>query len=386
MSIGKAKLLQSKLPDVGTTIFAVMTKMANDHGAINLSQGFPDFEVSKELIDGIYKSMLEGKNQYAPMPGLPQLKTGIQSMIRNSYGHNPDPDSEITVTAGATEAIFSSLMALVNTGDEVIMFDPAYDCYDPAVKLAGGISVHIPLTQPDFHIDWDRVRKSITPNTRLIMINSPQNPSGAVLSESDLDELEKVIADNDILVLSDEVYEHIIFDGIKHQSILRRESLRENGLAIFSFGKTFHATGWKVGYVISPEFITSEVRKVHQFLTYSVNTPMQWGLAAYAENPKNYLNLPAFYQEKRDKFLNLIKDSRFTPVPCHGTYFQLLSYSGIDSIPEMQMAEELTKKHGLASIPVSAFYADRQENNLLRFCFAKNDDTLQQAAEILCKI
>ena len=386
MKIAKSKLLRSKLPDVGTSIFAVMTKMANDHGAINLSQGFPDFEVSKELIEGIYTSMKEGKNQYAPMPGLPQLKTSIQSMIRNSYKYDADPESEITVTAGATEAIFSSLMALVNSGDEVIMFDPAYDCYDPAVKLAGGVPVHIPLAQPDFHIDWDLVRKSITSNTRVIMINSPQNPSGAVLSEPDLDELEKVIVENDILVISDEVYEHIIFDGIKHQSILNRESLRENGLAIFSFGKTFHATGWKVGYVISPEFITGEVRKVHQFLTYSVNTPVQWGLAAYAENPKNYLDLPAFYQEKRDKFLHLIKDSRFKPVPCHGTYFQLLSYSGIDSVKEMEMAEKLTKVHGLASIPVSAFYADRQENNLLRFCFAKNNNTLQKAAEILCRI
>lgn len=386
MSISKDIQINSKLPDVGTTIFAIMSKMANDYGAINLSQGFPDFEVSSQLIESIHQAMIDGKNQYAPMPGLPKLKDSIQKMISGSYSHNADPDTEITVTAGATEAIFCSIMALINKDEEVILFDPAYDCYDPAIRLAGGIPVHIPLVQPDFHIDWDLVKEKINSRTKMIMINTPQNPSGAVLSEEDLDMLEQIVEANDLILLSDEVYEHIIFDGIKHQSILRRPALREKGLAIYSFGKTFHATGWKVGYIVSPWPFTQEIRKVHQFLTYSVNTPVQWGLAAYAENPANYLSLPSFYQEKRDKFLELIKDSRFKPVPCHGTYFQLLSYAEIDTIPEMEMAEKITKEHGVASIPVSVFYQDKQDNHLLRFCFAKNDETLQKAAEILCKI
>jgi len=277
-------------------------------------------------------------------------------------------------------------MALVHAGEEVILFDPAYDSYDPAIRLAGGIPVHIPLTQPDFSIDWEQVRKSITDKTKLIMINTPHNPSGAVLTSDDLNELEKIVEDFGILVVSDEVYEHIIFDGIKHQSILRRENLRENGLAIFSFGKTFHATGWKVGYVVAPEAVIREIRKVHQFVAYSVCTPVQWGLAEYAKDPQHFLNLPAFYQEKRDIFLNLIKDSRFEPVPCHGTYFQLLSYKNIENIPEIEMAEKLTKEFGVASIPVSVFYKDKQDNHLLRFCFAKNNNTLQRAAEILCRI
>lgn len=386
MSIGKAARITSKLPDVGTTIFAVMSKMATDHGAINLSQGFPDFDVSPELIDGIYAAMKEGRNQYAPMPGVPDLRNSIAEMTQTSYGFSPNRDTEVTITDGATEAIFASLMGLVHAGEEVILFDPAYDSYDPAIRLAGGIPVHIPLTQPDFSIDWDRVRKSINDKTKLIMINTPQNPSGAVLAEVDLDELEKIVDDFGILVLSDEVYEHIIFDGIQHQSILRRENLRENGLAIFSFGKTFHATGWKVGYVIAPESIITEIRKVHQFVAYSVCTPVQWGLAEYAKDPNHFLSLPKFYQEKRDLFLQLIQNSRFEPVPCHGTYFQLLSYRNIDTIPEMEMAEKLTKEFGVASIPVSVFYDDKQDNQLLRFCFAKNNNTLEKAAEILCRI
>jgi len=386
MSIEKALQITSKLPDVGTTIFAVMSKMAADHGAINLSQGFPDFDVSKELIDSIYSAMQAGKNQYAPMPGIPELRESIAGMVKTSYGFSPDPNSEVTITDGATEALFASLMGLVHPGEEVILFDPAYDSYDPAIRLAGGLPIHIPLTQPDFSIDWDRVRETITDKTRLIMINSPHNPSGAVLTEGDLDKLERIVDEYGILVLSDEVYEHIIFDDIMHQSILKRASLRENGLAIFSFGKTFHATGWKVGYVVAPAIIINEIRKVHQFVAYSVCTPIQWGLAEYAKNPENFLSLPKFYQEKRDRFLHLIKDSRFEPVPCHGTYFQLLSYRNIETIPEMEMAEKLTKEFGVASIPVSVFYKDKQDNHLLRFCFAKNENTLEKAAEILCKI
>ncbi len=378
--------IRSKLPHLGTTIFAIMSKMANDNNAINLSQGFPDFDVSSELIEFINDAMVIGHNQYSPMPGILQLKESIAMMLEETYQFIVDPDKEITVTAGGTEAIYSTITALVHPGDEVILFDPAYDCYAPSIHLSGGKAVHIPLKQPDFSIDWEKVKLAINDKTRMIMINSPQNPTGAVLSEQDLISLEEIVKDTNIIVLSDEVYEHIIFDGIVHQGVLRRKDLTERSVVIYSFGKTFHATGWKIGYLVAPDWITAEIRKVHQFVVFTVSTPMQVGLAKFAGNPDNYKYLPKFYQKKRDIFQDMVKDSRFELIPCYGTYFQLLSYKNISDLSDMEMAEKLTKEHGVASIPISVFYEDGKDDKILRFCFAKSEETLEKAAQILCKI
>jgi len=360
--------------------------MANDNNAINLSQGFPDFDVSSELIEFINDAMVIGHNQYSPMPGILQLKESIAMMLEETYQFIVDPDKEITVTAGGTEAIYSTITALVHPGDEVILFDPAYDCYAPSIHLSGGKAVHIPLKQPDFSIDWEKVKLAINDKTRMIMINSPQNPTGAVLSEQDLISLEEIVKDTNIIVLSDEVYEHIIFDGIVHQGVLRRKDLTERSVVIYSFGKTFHATGWKIGYMVAPDWITAEIRKVHQFVVFTVSTPMQVGLARFAGNPDNYKYLPKFYQKKRDIFQDMVKDSRFELIPCYGTYFQLLSYKNISDLSDMEMAEKLTKEHGVASIPISVFYEDGKDDKILRFCFAKSEETLEKAAQILCKI
>jgi methionine aminotransferase len=376
----------SRLPDVGTSIFAIMSKMANDHGAINLSQGFPDFQVDPEIIDLVHRFMQEGHNQYAPMPGVPALRQVIASVIESTYGRLVNPESEITVTAGGTEALYAAIAAFVHTGDEVIVFDPAYDSYNPAIRLNGGVPVHINLTYPDFSIDWQEVKARITPQTCMIMINTPHNPSGAVLSPTDLKELEKLAVEHDLIVLSDEVYERIIFDGIRHESVLHYPNLASRSMAVFSFGKTFHATGWKVGYVVAPETLTRELRKTHQFITFSVNTPVQLALAEFMKNPQHYITLGKFYQQKRDYFLQGITGSSFEPMPCYGSYFQLLSYSAISSLPDRQMAEELTIKHKVASVPVSAFYNDKTDNRLLRFCFAKSEQTLDKAMEILRKL
>lgn len=378
--------IRSKLPHVGTTIFAIMSKMANDNNAINLSQGFPDFDVSSELIEFINDAMVTGHNQYSPMPGILRLKESIAIMLEDSYQFIVDPDKEITVTAGGTEAIYSTITALVHPGDEVILFDPAYDCYAPSIHLSGGKAVHIPLKQPDFSIDWEKVKLAINDKIRMIMINSPQNPTGAVLSEQDLISLAEIVKDTNIIVLSDEVYEHIIFDGIVHQGVLRRKDLTERSVVIYSFGKTFHATGWKIGYMVAPDWITAEIRKVHQFVVFTVSTPMQVGLARFAGNPDNYKYLPKFYQKKRDIFQDMVKDSRFELIPCYGTYFQLLSYKNISDLSDMEMAEKLTKEHGVASIPISVFYEDGKDDKILRFCFAKSEETLEKAAQILCKI
>ena len=378
--------IRSKLPHVGTTIFAVMSKMANDNNAINLSQGFPDFDVSSELIEFINDAMVTGHNQYSPMPGILQLKESIAMMLEDTYQCIVDPDKEITVTAGGTEAIYSTITALVHSGDEVILFDPAYDCYAPSIHLSGGKAVHIPLKQPDFSVDWEKVKLAINDKTRMIMINSPQNPTGAVLLEQDLISLAEIVKDTNIIVLSDEVYEHIIFDGIVHQGVLRRKDLTERSVVIYSFGKTFHATGWKIGYMVAPDWITAEIRKVHQFVVFTVSTPMQVGLARFAGNPDNYKYLPEFYQKKRDIFQDMVKESRFELIPCYGTYFQLLSYKNISDLNDMEMAEKLTKEHGVASIPISVFYEDGKDDKILRFCFAKSEETLEKAAQILCKI
>ncbi len=375
--------IQSRLPDLGTSIFAVMSRMAQEYDAINLSQGFPDFKVSEKLIEIIHQKMKEGHNQYAPMAGVPSLRNAIADVIDKTYNYKVDPETDITVTAGGTEAIFATISGLVSPGDEVILFDPSYDCYGPAIRLNGGIPVSINLLPPDFGIDWDQVKSKISSRTKMIMINTPQNPSGVVLTESDLKILESIVQEHAILVLSDEVYERIIFDGITHQSVLRYPGLARNSIAVFSFGKTFHATGWKVGYAVAPKEITGEIRKAHQFITFSVNTPVQLALAEYMNEPKHYLGLSKFYQEKRDFFLDQIKGSSFRPMKCEGSYFQLLSYEGVSTKKEMEMAEWLTKEHKLASIPVSVFYKDKSDNHLLRFCFAKNEETLKKAGEIL---
>jgi len=375
--------LVSRLPEVGTSIFSIMSRMALEEGALNLSQGFPDFPVSEVLIDLIHRQMRDGHNQYAPMPGAPSLRAAIAAVVEKSYGRPTDFETEVTITAGGTEAIFATIAALVGTGDEVILFDPAYDSYAPAIRLNGGVPVHLNLTPPDFAIDWSLVKEKISPRTRLIMVNTPHNPAGSVLSSADLLALEKLATDHDLVVLSDEVYERIIFDGRAHESVLKYPALRERCVAVFSFGKTFHATGWKVGYAVASKALSQEIRKAHQFITFSVNTPLQLALAEYLADPENYLHLGAFYQQKRDFFLREIEGTSLVALPCAGSYFQLLSYAGVSSRPDTEMAEWMTRTLKLAPIPVSAFYQDKSDHRLLRFCFAKGEETLQKAARIL---
>jgi len=360
--------------------------MALEHGAINLSQGFPDFPVSENLIELINQKMKDGHNQYAPMPGVPALRKTIAEVIQKTYQRSIDFETEITVTAGGTEAIFASIAALVSAGDEVILFDPSYDSYDPAIRLNGGIPVHISLTPPNFSIDWLEVKKKITSRTRMIMVNTPHNPAGSVLSHSDLKTLESLAEENDLIVLSDEVYERIIFESKTHESVLKYPLLAKRSIAVFSFGKTFHATGWKVGYTVAPENLTREIRKAHQFITFSVNTPVQLALADFLTDPENYLHLGKFYQQKRDFFIDAIKGTSLKPLPCFGSYFQLLSYHGVSDKTDIEMAEWMTKEMKLAPIPVSAFYNDKSDHKLLRFCFAKSEETLQKAAKILRSI
>ncbi len=378
--------LQSKLPQATTSIFTVMSKMANDYNAVNLSQGFPDFPVSSELIDLVYEGMQKGLNQYAPMPGLPVLREAIAQKIEKLYATRINPDTEITITAGGTQALYAAITALVHKGDEVIMFDPAYDSYDPVIKLNKGIPVHLELKAPTFGINWQEVEKSITAKTKLIIINTPHNPTGAVLGSSDLEKLEHLITKHNLFVISDEVYEHIIFEEKTHESILKYPAIYARGIAIFSFGKTFHATGWKTGYMVAPKTITKELRKMHQFNVFCTNTPVQYGIAKFIQNENNYLGLPQFYQERRDKFTELLSGSRFEAHNCYGTYFQLFSYDKICNKPDTEMAEWMTKEHGIATIPASVFYKNGVHINYLRMCFAKSDKTLEQAAKLLCKI
>lgn len=360
--------------------------MAAENNAINLSQGFPDFPLDSKLVNLVSKAMQEGHNQYAPMPGLPALRQVIAQVIQNTYQKSVDADTEITLTAGGTQALFSILQALVHKGDEVIVFDPAYDSYNPAIRLSGGVPVHINLKAPSFSIDWQEVETKINTRTKIIMVNTPHNPSGAVFTEKDIQELERLALKYNLIVLSDEVYERIIFDDKKHYSVLARPALVNNSIAVFSFGKTFHATGWKTGYVVAPPVVTKEIRKAHQFIVFSVNTPIQVALAEYMKTPEHYNSLGKFYQQKRDQFLSFIKGSSLQPLNCYGSYFQLLSYESISKQGDMAMAEELTIKHKIASIPVSVFYQDKRDDKLLRFCFAKQDETLEKAGEILRKI
>ncbi len=378
--------IRSKLPETGTTIFSVMSQLAAEHKALNLSQGFPDFPVDPQLIELIHQAMQDGYNQYAPMPGLLALREAIAQKIVKTYGRSYDPNTEITVTAGATQGLHAAITALVHPGDEVIIFVPAYDSYKPAVELNGGKVVEIPLEAPDFKPDWDRVRDAVSEKTRMILINTPHNPTGTIWGKSDMLELEKLTVDTDIIVLSDEVYEHIIFDGNEHWSVARFDSLAERSITVSSFGKTFHATGWKVGYLCAPAHLMSEIRKVHQYVVFSVNTSVQMALSQYLQKDSNWTDLPDFYQKKRDTFLSGLADSKFTPLACSGTYFQLCDYSQISDEPELEFAKRLTAEHGIAAIPISVFYPEIKNQNLLRFCFAKNDRTLEEAAIALNKI
>lgn len=378
--------IQSKLPHTGTTIFSVMSKLAEEHQAINLSQGFPDYDCDPKLIALVNEAMKKGFNQYAPMPGLPELRTLVAEKVSNLYGANYHPDTEVTITAGGTQAIFTALSAVINSGDEVIIFEPAYDCYAPTVKLLGGLVKPYELAPPNYEIDWEMVKKLFTANTKMIILNSPQNPTGCILSEKDIKALIKLTKNTDILILSDEVYEHIIFDGLKHQSIALYPELRERSFITASFGKLLHATGWKLGYCLAPEWLTKEFRKVHQFNVFSVNTPMQVGIANYLKDKDTYLGLSAFFQQKRDFFRSLLSETSFKLLPCNGSYFQCVSYAHLNQEKDTDMAVRLVKTYGVASVPVSAFYTKGTDHQVLRFCFAKKQETLEKAVERLKKL
>lgn len=379
-------LISSKLPALGTTIFTVMSKLATEHNAINLSQGFPDFNCSDTLTDLVSAYMKKGFNQYAPMPGVIGLREQIAMMIEELYGSIYNPDSEITITAGATQAIYTAIASVVKDGDEVIIFEPAYDCYAPAILVAGGKPVYIQLSQPDFSIDWEAVKKRINHRTKLIIINTPHNPTGSILTASDLAQLDKLTRDTDIIILSDEVYEHMVFDDALHQSVARNKNLADRSFLVSSFGKTVHTTGWKIAYIAAPENLMAEFRKIHQYLVFACNTPIQYALADFFKDKNNYLELKHFYQRKRDHFAAMIASSRFTLKQSKGTYFQLLDYSGISDEKDTDFAVRLTKEHKLASIPLSVFYHEKNDDKLLRFCFAKKEETLEKAAEIICRI
>jgi methionine aminotransferase len=379
-------MIKSKLPNVGTTIFTVMSKLAVENNAVNLGQGFPGFQMDNRLSDLVHHYMIKGFNQYAPMQGVVELRRTLSEKIEKAYGHAYDWNDEITITAGGTQAIYTAITALVHEGDEVILFAPAYDCYAPAIELNGGKPIWVELNFPDYSIDWEHVKKVINHRTRMIVINSPHNPSGRCLSANDMKILEKIVDGTDIVVLSDEVYEHIIFDGQRHESIARYPKLAAQSMAVFSFGKTFHNTGWKMGYIVGPNELMREFRKVHQFNVFSCNTPVQYALHDYMQDENTYLTLPAFYQEKRDYFLSLIAGSRFTWKPAAGTYFQSLSYRGISDEADTDLAIRLTKEFKIASIPCSVFYPDKLDEQVLRFCFAKENAILEEAASILKSI
>ena len=378
--------LEPKLPHVGTTIFAVMSRLAAEHDAINLSQGFPDFPIADALIDRVRHYMKKGFNQYAPMSGAQPLREVIAEKVESLYGGRFHPETEITVTAGATQGLFTAIQSVIHPGDEVMVFLPAYDSYVPAIQLNRGVPVFIDLESPDFKIPWKKVRAAVTEKTRMIILNTPHNPTGSVLSGKDLEELRDLVRGTDIICLSDEVYEHIIFDGREHQSLLRHPDLTERSFIVYSFGKTFHATGWKMGYVLAPANLMKEFRSVHQFTVYCCNTPIQMALADFLRDRDNYMGIPDFYQEKRDCFLDLIRTSRFKGLPAAGSYFQVLDYSAITDEKDTEFAARLTRDAGVASIPVSVFYDRPVDNHVLRFCFAKQKETLERAAEILCTI
>ncbi len=376
----------SKLPNVGTTIFTVMSSLSRQYNALNLSQGFPNFETDSKLSALVAKAMEEGHNQYAPMPGVPALREAISEKFQKLYQSTYNPENEIVVTAGATQAIFTAISAFVQQGEEVILFKPAYDCYEPAIELHGGRVVPIQLKHPDYRVDWTEVENKITSKTKMIIINTPQNPCATIFSKDDLLELQRITENTDIIVLSDEVYEHIIFDGQEHQSVCRFPELKKRSFITASFGKTFHTTGWKVGYCCGPQELMNEFVKVHQFNVFSVNHPVQLALATYLQNEAHYNQLPEFFQQKRDLFLDAISGSRFSFVPSQATYFQVLSYDSISDEYDVEFAKRLTREFGIASIPMSVFNENQLDFKSLRFCFAKKEDTLLQAADILNKI
>ena len=387
--------IKSKLPNIGTNIFTTMSKMAVDYQAINLGQGFPDFNADQELLNLVTHAMAEGHNQYPYMSGVAELRNVISHKVDALYGRKYDPDSEITVTSGATEAIMSAILATVSTGDEVIVIEPCYDCYVPAIKLAGGVPVFVQMIPPtqnkeNFSVNWDKVKESVNSKTRMLIINSPHNPTGAVFDTQDLDALEEIVSNTNIIVLSDEVYEHIVFDNKKHLSVASRPSLAERSFVISSFGKTTHTTGWKIGYCCAPSDFTKELRKVHQFVVFTVPSPFQHALAAYTKNPQTYLTLPGFYQSKRDRLASALKNTKFVPLKSPGTYFLLADYSNISEKNESEFSIWLAQTHGVVVIPVSAFYANSEDplsnHKLVRFCFAKNESTLDEAIERLNKV
>ncbi len=380
-------MIQSKLPAAGTTIFTVMSGLAQQHQAINLSQGFPDFDMPRELIDRVNEAMLRGQNQYAPMPGLMPLREMLAQKIETLYGVKVNPDTEITIAPGGTLAIYTAITTVVHPGDEVIVLEPAYDSYIPNIELNGGKVVTVPLKTPEYSVDWQLVAQSITSRTRLIIINTPHNPCGYVWSQADMLQLEKLLDGKDIYIVSDEVYEHLTFDNRRHETILAYPNLRSKAFACYSFGKVFNNTGWKMGYCIAPEPLMKEYRKVHQFLCFSCNTPVQAGMAAFLENKDHYLQLAAFMEEKRNYFLHLMAGSRFTlHQPSNGSYFQVMGYENISAIADLEFAQWLTETHKVATIPVSAFYQQPKDDRMIRFCFAKKKETLEQAAERLLKV
>ena len=379
-------VLQSRLPAVGTTIFTVMSKLAADLGAINLSQGFPDFDCDPALVDAVVRHMRAGLNQYPPMQGVPALRQAIAAKYAHFYGGSYDPDTEVTVTSGATEAIFDAVAAVVHPGDEVIVLEPCYDSYVPAIELNGGVPVVVPMRLPHYRIDWDAVRDAVTPRTRLLMINSPHNPTGSIITAEDIAALTAIVRQTGIFIVSDEVYEHIIFDGAPHESMARHPELAARSFIVGSFGKTYHVTGWKIGYAVAPAALTAEFRKVHQFVTFTTITPVQHAIAEFLAARTGLDELPAFYQRKRDLFLRAMDGSRFRPLPCRGTYFQLMDYSAISDEPDAEFAIRVTKEHGVASIPTSPMLYRTRAPRVVRFCFAKKDETLERAAERLRRV
>lgn len=376
----------SKLPQTPTTIFSVMSALAAEVGAINLSQGFPDYDTSTRLIDLVDRAMRDGNNQYAPMPGLIALREQIAQKTSRLYGADYNPDTEVTVTAGGTQAIFTAISAIIHPNDEVIIFEPAYDCYAPTVKLMGGVVKSLELAPPDYSIPWDMVRKLISSRTRLIILNTPHNPTGTILKEDDIKQLISIVQNRDIMILSDEVYEHLIFDDKQHLSMARYTELRDRSFIVASFGKLFHTTGWKLGYCLAPAYLMNEFRKIHQFNVFSVNTPMQVAAAEYLKDESTYLSLSEFFQQKRDHFRSGLEATRFKLLPCSGSYFQSVSYQGITGEKDSDFAIRLTRELGVASIPVSAFYNRATDHHVLRFCFAKRQETLDKAVDRLLKL
>ena len=380
--------LASRLPQVGTTVFTQMSQLALEHGAVNLGQGFPDFACDPKLVDLVSAAMRAGHNQYAPMAGLPLLRQAVAAKIAATYGHQYDADTEITITAGASQAIHSAILAVVHPGDEVIVIEPAYDCYAPAIALAGGVVVPVAMRVDagGYSVPWDAVAAAVTPRTRMIVVNTPHNPTGTILRQADLDALAKIVADSAILVLSDEVYEHMVYDGAQHASVARDPRLAERAFVVSSFGKPFHVTGWKIGHVAAPAALTHELRKVHQYNVFCVSAPMQHAIAAYLEDPAPWRDLPAFYQKKRDLLRAGLRSSRLTLLPSHGTYFQCVRYDAVSSLPDTEFAHWLTREAKVAAIPVSAFYSQPPQSQVVRLCFAKKDETLHLALERLARL